>query len=370
MYERNCFAGRILEFHILQSFPTTCLNRDDIGSPKTAIVAGVNRARVSSQCWKRAVRMEMQRQGISIATRSKYLLKKLVGVLQNQGATEDEALACSEKVMEEFYDVYKKDKKNKDSEASKERTQEKDMAILFMSDSEMEKVAEYCKLNSFDSEKIESKKIIEIIKDVKAAKVLDGLDMALFGRMVAKNNQLNIEGASAFSHALSTHRVDNESDFFTAVDDLTVGKTDSCSSHLGNTDFNSATYYRYVRIDLGLLYENLGGANMAEALEAFTRALFTAVPSARQNSMAGFCPWEYARILIRKGQALELPLSKPVTEKGEGYLGASKAMLQDFILTKEKQFGSMYGKQLDLTFDDNTCIDDIVTSISQEIGRS
>ena len=54
----NPFRGICIEFHILQSFPVTCLNRDDVGSPKTAMIGGTMRARVSSQCWKRAVRMQ------------------------------------------------------------------------------------------------------------------------------------------------------------------------------------------------------------------------------------------------------------------------------------------------------------------------
>lgn len=28
----------IIEFHILQSFPVSCLNRDDTGSPKSCVI--------------------------------------------------------------------------------------------------------------------------------------------------------------------------------------------------------------------------------------------------------------------------------------------------------------------------------------------
>ena len=52
-----------LELHILQSVPVACLNRDDFGSPKTAFFGGVPRARVSSQCWKRAAR-ELMREDV------------------------------------------------------------------------------------------------------------------------------------------------------------------------------------------------------------------------------------------------------------------------------------------------------------------
>ena len=56
----NKFTNFRVEFHILQSFPVSCLNRDDVGAPKSALIGGVERARVSSQCWKRAVRLEFR----------------------------------------------------------------------------------------------------------------------------------------------------------------------------------------------------------------------------------------------------------------------------------------------------------------------
>ena len=41
-----------VDFHILQTVPPSCINRDDTGSPKTAVYGGVLRARVSSQAWE------------------------------------------------------------------------------------------------------------------------------------------------------------------------------------------------------------------------------------------------------------------------------------------------------------------------------
>ena len=45
-----------LDVHVLQTVPPSCVNRDDTGSPKTAIYGGTTRARVSSQAWKHAMR--------------------------------------------------------------------------------------------------------------------------------------------------------------------------------------------------------------------------------------------------------------------------------------------------------------------------
>ena len=45
-----------VDFHVLQTVPPSCVNRDDTGSPKTAVYGGATRARVSSQAWKHAIR--------------------------------------------------------------------------------------------------------------------------------------------------------------------------------------------------------------------------------------------------------------------------------------------------------------------------
>lgn len=46
-----------VDIHCLQTVPPSCVNRDETGTPKTAIYGGVIRARVSSQSWKRAIRL-------------------------------------------------------------------------------------------------------------------------------------------------------------------------------------------------------------------------------------------------------------------------------------------------------------------------
>ena len=87
-----------IEFHILQSFPVSCLNRDDVGSPKSAMIGGVNRARVSSQCWKRQVRQVMHDLGVKLGTRTKNLASLLQRIMQDQGATEEQSKDCAEKI--------------------------------------------------------------------------------------------------------------------------------------------------------------------------------------------------------------------------------------------------------------------------------
>ena len=48
--------SEFIQLHILASYPPSNLNRDDLGRPKTAVMGGTQRLRVSSQSLKRAWR--------------------------------------------------------------------------------------------------------------------------------------------------------------------------------------------------------------------------------------------------------------------------------------------------------------------------
>jgi CRISPR system Cascade subunit CasC len=324
----NPYLGKKIEFHVLQSFPVNCLNRDDVGSPKTAIVGGVTRARVSSQCWKRAVRLKMQELGIKLGIRTKNLSEILAKKCIKNGAKEEDANKVADKI----------------SSSLTEKT------LMFFSEIEAEAFAEYAKDCNFDHSKINDKEVIKIAKKVLNPS-MDGLDIALFGRMVASAPELQLEAAASFSHAISTHKVSNEIDFFTALDDFSDKQG---SAHMGTLEYSSATYYRYISLDLGQLYDNLNGVEISKAVEVFTKALFLAVPGAHQKTLSAYCSWEYAKILVRKGQRLQASFEKPIKERGNGYLQESINSLNSFLEKKEHQFGSLFQKIDDLTFGENS----------------
>src|SRR5438093_5751136 len=86
---------KLIELHILQSFPVSCLNRDDVGAPKTAIFGGATRARISSQCLKRAIRLhaaELQPK-LYAANRSRLFTSEITELLKERVPHEAEALA-------------------------------------------------------------------------------------------------------------------------------------------------------------------------------------------------------------------------------------------------------------------------------------
>lgn len=337
----NPFLNTRVEFHILQSFPVTCLNRDDVGSPKTAVVGGVTRARVSSQCWKRQVRMMLHELGVKIGTRSKLVNQQIAAKCREHGATDEQAQSCGDVIAKAIV---------KDT-------------LYFFTDTEVEEFAKYAQSKNFDAGAVSDKDIQKLSK--KALKLaVDGLDIALFGRMVAQAPELNVQAASSFSHAISTHAVNNEIEFFTALDDL-----DTAAGHLDNLEFSSATYYRYVSLDLGQLYESLQGEDLPKSVEAFTKALFLAIPVARQSTMSGACGWDYAKVLVRTGQCVQLSFDKPVRAK-DGFLEPSIAALKSDLEKKEKLFGSLFGKKMEFEVGgkDNEGIDELLEALNKTIG--
>ncbi|MHB1321390.1 MAG: type I-E CRISPR-associated protein Cas7/Cse4/CasC [Acidithiobacillus ferrivorans] len=368
----NALKNTRIEFHILQSFPVTCLNRDDVGAPKTAMVGGTQRARVSSQAWKRPVRKAMHEMGVSHGTRTKLISKLIADSCIIYGATEDQAKRCGDKVEGAF--IKKTEKKGAkaaveaDEVVDSHESGDKADTLLFLSPNEVIVLAAAFAENGFDPDKVitqkdqkkQSKEVAGLIGKVSEA--IDAVDIALFGRMVAQAAELNIEAAAAFSHAISTHKVSNEVEFFTALDDLAV---DPGAAHMGSLEFNSATYYRYVSLDLGQLSQTLAGQNVPEAVESFTKALFMAVPAARQATHSGASPWAFAKVLVRKGQRLQVPFETAIKAKDGGFLQPSIEALSGYLARQEKLHGSLFGKQAGYTFgeDEDFSIDELIAAL-------
>jgi CRISPR system Cascade subunit CasC len=365
--QKNPFSGQRIEFHILQSFPVTCLNRDDVGAPKTAVIGGTTRARVSSQCWKRQVRLSMHEMGTNIGMRTKLISALIAKECVAHGATAEQAAQCGETAAAYFGKV-------------EDGTND---TLMFVTKTEAKAVADAFAKNGFiatkpdketdkkqtKEEKAEAKKAqIQIEKVMKDAlnPAIDGLDVALFGRMVAAAPTMNVEAASSFAHAISTHRVSNEVEFFTALDD---NKEEQGSAHMGSLEFNSATYYRYVSLDLGQLWTNLAGKNLAESVVAFSKALFVATPAARQTTMSGASPWGFARITIRKGQRLQVPFEKAVRCENGSILEPSTVALKDYLDKQKGLWGTLFGELGAIEYGDKIGIDAVVDFLKSHVAK-
>lgn len=298
---------RLIELHILQSFPVSCLNRDDVGAPKTATFGGVTRARISSQCLKRAIRERAREEqggkGGFAGVRTKLLAPMIRGALvERHGVAADRALEMACAVAGVF---------NK-KEGKPLRTDDPELETLFFaSPHQVTALAElaFKEFGAGGEIKADKRKFVKACVDVG---VVDAADIALFGRMVAADSSLTLEGAALFSHALSTHRADNDIDFFSAVDERKDKSADAGAGMLGTLEFASATYYRYVGLNLDLLADKNHLAQMEQeprksVVEAFLRACIGAVPGARKNSMnADTLPGYVLGIAKDKGHPLQL----------------------------------------------------------------
>jgi CRISPR system Cascade subunit CasC len=162
----------------------------------------------------------------------------------------------------------------------------------------------------------------------------DAADIALFGRMVANDHSLTVEAASMFSHALSTHKADNEIDFFAAVDDLQP-KEESGAGMTSTLEFNSATYYRFAALNLNMLAdeEHLGAMSRVErqsVVRTFLEATIKAIPGARRNTMNGNTLPDYVLGVVReKGHPIQLinAFESPV-RSSQGYTAKSIELLR------------------------------------------
>jgi len=312
---------KLIELHILQSFPVSCLNRDDVGAPKTATFGGATRARISSQCLKRAIREEAKTisPDLFAGNRSRLIIAPLASGLKKHGVADAKATEIAKTVGDYLATA---------DEAAEKKGELKVKTLMFLSPAEVDAVArELAQITKKDPSTKELQK--NVAKACKSAELKDAADVAIFGRFVASDRSLTLEGAGMFSHALSTHKADNDIDFFAALDDLQP-EEQAGAGMTGTQEFTSATYYRYVALNLDLLTDtsHLGALDSHERktiVDTFLRAAILAVPGARKNSMNAHTLPAYVLGLVKdKGQPLQLvnAFENPVRPKS-GFMEAS-----------------------------------------------
>lgn len=320
----------LVEFHTLTSHSPANLNRDDLGRPKSAIFGGTQRARISSQAIKRSIRTsnyleELMRDRLS--TRSRRIPQMIHDALKaefNGDASTNERLETLCKGLTEVLG-----KPDKNPLHTKQ--------IVFLTREEIERGKSWIRgLMASGSELSKKEKRAEEIG--LSRNPGDGIDMALFGRMTTDdaNAFTNVDASMQVAHAISTHTVVPEVDWFTAVDDIVTGESETGSGHLGEVEFNSAVFYKYFSCNLPLFVKNLNGAQ-DEALDALATVLDAScrvTPTGKQNSFASHSLADTALLVIRQqripvslANAFERPVGRDSREEGKGYLDESRARL-------------------------------------------
>jgi len=315
-----------VEFHLIQNFAPSNLNRDDTGAPKDALFGGYRRARVSSQCFKRAIRLAAQEhelvapefRGVRTKKLKALLLERLAerDPLEAEGKIEVALAAAGLKLKDDGKTEY----------------------LLFLGEAEIAGFANLIEQHWDElaaapagGEKKGKKEAkasapAEVVKKAKA--LLDGgkaVDVALFGRMLADMPEVNQDAACQVAHAISTHRVEREFDYFTAVDDK-GGADETGAGMIGQVEFNSATLYRYAVVDANKLFGNLQQDRelTLSALESFTQAMVRAIPTGKQNTFAAHNLPSFVGVCLRHASPLNLAnaFEKPIAARQDTALSS------------------------------------------------
>lgn len=304
-----------MDVHVIQTLPPSNINRDDTGSPKTAQYGGVRRARVSSQSWKRAMRKYFNEHsaeanvGVRTLEIVRYIADKIKKI--DLEKTDSEAMELAEKVLNEA-NVKTKDKRAK--------------ALFFLGDTQAE-----CLAQAAINENHNKKELQVLLKDKPA------IDIALFGRMVADAPSLNEDASSQVAHAISTHAVQTEFDFYTAVDDL-APEDNAGAGMLGTLEFNSSTLYRYANVAIHELLEQLGDKeSVINTLKLFVEAFTNSMPTGKANSYANQTLPEAIIVNLRRDRPVNLitAFEEPV-KSSKGNVIVSVRRLFDELERSEK----------------------------------
>lgn len=372
------------ELHILQNFVPCNLNRDDSNAPKDCFFGGFRRARISSQCIKRSIRTHsafkktIEKAGGDEGVRTKRIIKELTDEIKLKGKNETDSVTAAENVLKclgigiteeqkseyllyigkdeikRFIDIVT-DSKNWGEMREPKTVEPLDSKGKKKSSKDIKK-----ELKGLFSQTLINELTKVISKEKQNARSY-AADIALFGRMLADDKNMNVNAACQVAHAISTNEVEMKMDFYTAVDDL-LPEEESGSDMMGMVEFNSSCYYRYAQINMDILKDNFGfgkdkqsAQKMAnEAVIGFLKAAIQAVPTGMQNSTAAHNQPSYIRALVRSQGApwsLANAFVHPVRagrKEGEDLITRSVEKIESYFNSVKEFYGEEAGIDADL----------------------
>lgn len=331
-----------IDIHILQSVPPSNINRDDTGSPKTATYGGVRRARVSSQAWKRATRRDFSQ--FLVADQLGVRTKRAVELLSERIERLSPELGVAAASTLAVNALEAAGLKVKAGRKAKEGDQPLTEFLVFFSNQQLDNLA------SLAVQAPEGKVTRSDAKAVMNS--AQSVDLALFGRMVTKAKEdkisVNVDASCQVAHAISTHAVTTEFDFYTAVDDFDESsqskeaqEQETGAGMIGTIEFDSATLYRYATVNVDELKRNLGDAEAtALAVEAFVRSFATSMPTGKQNTFANRTAPDAVVVMVRDGRPVNLvgAFEEPVHGR-DGYVAASCKAFAEYAAEVDAAFG-------------------------------
>lgn len=370
-------AGTMLQFHVLTAFPPHNVNRDEDGRPKTCLLGGALRGRISSQAKKRALRFAPHFPGSQRATRTREAGIESFRTLTSAGVDRESAVWAalavnfalgggkSPPTRKDAKQLITSSNKKGGSDDGNTATQTDgllDTAAaeifalehalrtdqgLVVSQQELKRlragVAELqaawtsnpqgfaATLEDWIKERCRSGLLTDTDHD---------LDTALFGRMVATNPTFNVDAACAVSHAFTTHSYTVEGDYFSAGEELNV-LDETGAAITSYAFFGGGVYYQHAALDVSHLRNNLGegrsgdeaAALTREALETFLKGLLFAQPKGKRNAFASDVAASYVLVSRGNDPAINLGLAflNPVPPKKE-------ADMMELSITRLREF--------------------------------
>lgn len=357
----------LVEIHMLQNHAPSNLNRDDTGSPKDAVFGGVRRSRISSQALKRAIRRSSVFQealhDAGLGLRTRQLPEQVKRILLERGMSEEMAEIGASKAS--GFGTREGKEQTVDEYGDLETAQ-----IMYLTPLDIEAVADVVFSageeagTPADFRKVSAKQLQAQAKDNWRPITPD---VALFGRMITSDAFRDVESSVQVAHALSTHRMEHEFDYFTAVDDLLdplASAGEKGAAMIGDVEFTSACYYKYFSIDLDGMVDNLvregaskGDNRRADAMAlartavlAFLEAAVFSSPSGKQNTFAAHQLPDAILVEVRERK---VPVSyanafvKPVAPRGmEDLVDLSIKAFQQHVELLTKKFGLTSAERL------------------------
>lgn len=361
--------NKFLNLHLLTSYAPSCLNRDEMGMQKSATFGGVRRVRISSQCLKRSLRQSEKYAAFfgAPSTRTanrQHLLQHLQKNDRFHAFPEEIlsyviALGMKDKtvtpwILDEIeglaqavlsvLEKHGKTPQDLPQQASNAQGSNEDDDGEQESDKGKKKNVKVKKSVPTDFENDLKKAYTLYENDLKQAGI-SCLDIALSGRMCASGDLQNVEAALSVAHAISTHAMEAEIDWFTAMDDLTLENDDVGAAHLNTQEFSAAVFYLYASINLELLAHNIGGDEQAalEVASKYLELMATVSPAAKQNSFASH---SLANCILALRSPLPLSLAnafeEPVrlgSKKESGYIAPSVKALTKHWENLHQKYG-------------------------------
>ncbi|MEV5330387.1 type I-E CRISPR-associated protein Cas7/Cse4/CasC [Nonomuraea sp. NPDC052634] len=335
-----------LDVHAIQPVPPANINRDENGSPKTALYGGARRMRVSSQAWKRAARKQLELAADFQPSQRTRRLPTILAedLLERQPQLGERAAEIAEATVTALFGV-KTPKKS--GRAATE-------FLLFFGDAQRARIVDVLLQ---DTERVlktvgNTKEFTKTLNDLKLRDAVTSGHppaVALFGRMIATDPTLNVDAACQVAHAISTHAVEAQFDYYTAVDDADEAADETGAGMIGTVEFNAATMYRYATVDMRSLIDNLDSDQRfaVDVAVEFAKAFLLSMPTGKRATFANNTRPDFVLLSVRTDQPVSLvgAFERPVQAErydGEtvGYLGRSVSALVRYYREQDELYGT------------------------------